>query len=117
MSPIPLTLGVEERRLCVGDRTLLRLEAGWSAVEDPTGAGVFLRMNAAEPASHVVQTLGAVEGLRRFTSLHRYSPYRTRPAIDCCDGHRLAFSHDTATGRSSAALPVGGRRALELRRG
>jgi raffinose synthase len=64
-----------------GTRDVLRLAAGWSTVPDSTGAGLFLRFDAAEPAPYVEQALGAIASLERFTSLYRFSPFWTRPAV------------------------------------
>jgi raffinose synthase len=64
-----------------GAQPVLRLSAGWSAVPDDTGAGLFLRFAAAEPGTYVEQTLGTIAGLERFTSLYRFSSFWTRPAV------------------------------------
>ncbi len=59
----------------------LQLAPGWSIEDDATGKGSFLRVHLDERASYVEHPLGSVNGLLRFTSLHRFSPFWTRPAV------------------------------------
>lgn len=81
MTTIPLVHDVAGQVLRAGTQPVMRLAEGWSAVEDASGAGLFLSMQAAEPAPYLEQTLGTIAGLGRFTSLHRFSPFWTRPAV------------------------------------
>jgi Raffinose synthase or seed imbibition protein Sip1 len=81
VSTQPLILDKAQRVLRTAARPVLGLAVGWSAVDDPTGAGLFLRQHAAEPAPYVEQALGTIAGLKRFTSLYRFSPFWTRPAM------------------------------------
>lgn len=61
------------------------LAAGWSTVDDATGAGVFLRAAADAAACFLELPLGRLAGLERFTSVHRFSPFWTRPALGTRD--------------------------------
>src|ERR1019366_4673943 len=65
--------------LCVGDTVVLHWPAPWRLLPDSTGAGVFLLPRATSTGASLVLPLGTLDGLRRFTSLHRHSPYWTRP--------------------------------------
>ncbi|CAM4077935.1 Sip1-related alpha-galactosidase [Roseateles saccharophilus] len=62
-------------------RTLLRLAPGWRLLDDASGVGCFLAPPDAEPAAYVEHPLGRFEALERFTSLQRFSPFWTRPAV------------------------------------
>ena len=74
-----LTLEVNQLRL--GDRTLLAdLDSTVSALEDPSGVGIFLRFTASEADSRHVFSLGKFGGISRFTCCHRYEPFWMKPA-------------------------------------
>jgi raffinose synthase len=75
-----LVLEPLRQQLRLGQRLLMQLAPGWSAVQDARGAGIFLRMEAAAAASYVEQALGDIVGLQRTTSVYRFSPFWTRPA-------------------------------------
>jgi raffinose synthase len=49
--------------------------AVFSVVPDPTGTGVFLRFTDLRPGSILQSRLGAIDGLRRFTSCRRDEPF------------------------------------------
>jgi len=58
-----------------GRAVLRSVPDNFSIVEDPTGAGVFLKFSA-QPAESYRQTpLGQIAGLQRFTSCHRVDPF------------------------------------------
>lgn len=48
-------------------------------VEDELGHGVFVRLDAAQPASRHLFALGALPQLARFTACHRYEPFWMKP--------------------------------------
>jgi raffinose synthase len=54
--------------------------ASMELVEDPAGAGVFLRFTGSNSNSSIQTRLGAVEGMRRFTSCRRDEPFWMVPA-------------------------------------
>ena len=62
MSIQPLALDASDDVVRHGARPALQLAAGWSVVEDATGAGLFLRMRAGEAAPYVEQALGTIAG-------------------------------------------------------
>jgi raffinose synthase len=51
----------------------------FTLVEDPSGAGVFLRLSVPKAGSYIQSPLGTISQLRRFTSCHRYEPFWMRP--------------------------------------
>ncbi len=65
--------------LCDNRPVLENVPRGFAMVEDPTGAGVFLRFTAANTSSFIQRPLGKIAGLSRFTSTHRYEPFWMRP--------------------------------------
>ena len=52
----------------------------FTAVEDPTGTGVFLKFTAPSSNSYFQSPLGKIDGLSRFTSTHRSEPFWMKPA-------------------------------------
>ena len=81
MRSIPLQFDAAGLVVRGGGYELLRLDKGWSAVADPAAAGLFLRWSPAEPAPWCEVPLGRVPGLRRFTSIQRFSAFWTQPAL------------------------------------
>ena len=69
-----------------GSRPVLRLAAGWTVQQDPEGNGLFLRLQPSEQAAYTEQALGRLQAMTRFTSLYRFAPFWTRPAV----GHRAS---------------------------
>ena len=64
-----------------GDRPVLQsVPSGVAVVKDPTGTGVFLRLTATNSGSLIQSPLGAIVGLKRFTSCHRDEPFWMVPA-------------------------------------
>jgi raffinose synthase len=62
------------------DRPVLReVPDAFAVVPDGSGTGVFLRMSVPKSGSFIQSPLGAIDGLRRFTSCHRYEPFWMRP--------------------------------------
>lgn len=57
------------------------LPAVWSAKDDPTGAGVFLRWAEDRAACFQETPLGPLAGLKRFTSGHRHRPFWMKPVF------------------------------------
>lgn len=86
MMSVPPTAGaIADGVLHLDTAPVLRdLAAGWSTVDDATGTGVFLRA-AAATACFLELPLGRLAGLERFTSVHRFSPFWTRPALGTRD--------------------------------
>ena len=67
--------------LKLGDRPVLHgVPDAFAVVPVDSGAGVFLRMTVPKSGSFIQSPLGAIDGLRRFTSCHRYEPFWMRPA-------------------------------------
>ena len=66
--------------LCDNRPVLENIPKGFATVEDPTGAGVFLRFTAGNSSSFIQTPLGKIAGLSRFTSTHRYEPFWMKPA-------------------------------------
>ncbi len=64
---------------CDNRPILKNIPRGFALVDDPTGAGVFLRFTAGNMSSFQQTQLGIIEGLRRFTSAHRYEPFWMNP--------------------------------------
>ena len=82
MTSHPYSCEITEGTLHVSSAPVLEeLPDNWSLVEDATQAGAFLRVESAEPACFLELSLGRVAGMARFTSLHRFSPFWTKPAI------------------------------------
>ncbi len=83
MSTSTRSVAFDEQALTLSSqqRLLLSLEHGWSVVPDTTDTGVFLAFKAHTPATYLVHPLGAISGLKKFTSLYRFSPFWTRPAL------------------------------------
>ena len=67
--------------LQAGGQPVLRLAADWAVEPDATGAGIFLRPLLQQTAPWLELPLGQMPGLQRFTSLYRFSPFWTRPAV------------------------------------
>ncbi len=77
-TPIPVTLA--DGALRVGDRAVLStVPAGVSAVCDPFGHGVVVRVEAEAATHHLRQELGRLAGVRRFTCCYRYDPWWVAP--------------------------------------
>ena len=75
------TFSLRDGTLMLGNRVVLQqVPSSFALVSDPTGAGVFLRLKVSNSASRIVSPLGAVAGLRRFTSCHRDEPFWMVPA-------------------------------------
>ena len=66
--------------LCDNRPVLENIPKGFSAVEDPTGTGVFLRFTARNSSSFIQTPLCKIAELNRFTSTHRYEPFWMKPA-------------------------------------
>ncbi|MGA2798640.1 MAG: Sip1-related alpha-galactosidase, partial [Thermoguttaceae bacterium] len=66
--------------LCDNRPVLENIPKGFTAVEDPTGTGVFLRFTAGNSNSFIQTPLGKIAGLSRFTSAHRSEPFWMKPA-------------------------------------
>jgi raffinose synthase len=67
--------------LKLGNRPVLQqVPSEFSLVPDPAGAGVFLRLTVSNSSSLIQSPLGAIAGLRRFTSCHRDEPFWMVPA-------------------------------------
>ena len=66
--------------LCDKRPVLENIPKGFTAVEDPTGTGVFLRFTARNSSSFIQTPLCKIAGLSRFTSTHRYEPFWMKPA-------------------------------------
>jgi raffinose synthase len=62
-----------------GTAALRGLPPTVSLVDDPTGAGVFLRLRVEQTGSWIHTPLGAIDGLARFTSLFRSEPWWMTP--------------------------------------
>lgn len=75
------TLDPADGTLRAGGRSVLETAPGWSLAANGTGCGAFLCPPAAAPAPYVEHALKGMPGLLRFTSLHRFSPFWTRPAV------------------------------------
>ncbi len=70
------TFSLKDGTLRHGSRAVLeKVPAEFALVEDPTGAGVFLKWSAEKPESLIRSTLGSIAGLKRFTSCHRNEPF------------------------------------------
>jgi len=80
-----LSMDKDGETLRTKTRLVLQLAAGWSIIEDATGMGIFLRMPQGEPAAYVEQALGTLDGMNRFISLTRFSPFWTKPAVGRCE--------------------------------
>jgi len=63
------------------DREIIRLNKGWGCQPDVLGFGVFLTPPRTSPAAYQEHPLGQVATMARFTSLYRFSPFWTRPAV------------------------------------
>lgn len=81
MTPSPQSYSVEDATLHCAGRAVLRLCASWSLVPDPTNTGVFMRPHLNESSPYVEHRLGTIVGIKRFTSLQRFSPFWVRPAV------------------------------------
>lgn len=94
-------------------RDVLHLATGWTGAADPTGAGIFLCPPAAGSAAYQEHGLGRLEGMVRFTSLYRFSPFWTRPAVGWQEQdvrpETLWLLARTATGHFVLLVPMLGR--------
>jgi len=62
--------------LWLGGRAVLNhVPQNFSIQTDPSGAGVFLKCSAPQPAAWFQSPLGSIANLRRFTSCHRDEPF------------------------------------------
>ncbi len=67
--------------LYLGDRAVLKqVPDTFAVVNDPTGAGVFLRFTNPDTAAELRTPLGVIDGLKRFTSCRRDEPWWMLPA-------------------------------------
>ena len=67
--------------LWCGTRAVLQnIPSGFTIANDPTRAGVFLKLTVAGASSRIESALGTVASLRRFTSCHRDEPFWMVPA-------------------------------------
>ena len=67
--------------LWCGTRAVLQnIPSGFTIVNDPTHAGVFLKLRVADASARIESALGTVANLRRFTSSHRDEPWWMVPA-------------------------------------
>jgi raffinose synthase len=77
-----MTSSLRDGTLWLDDHPVLQgLPATFTAVADPSGTGVFLRLAVPRPGSFIQSPLGTISGLRRFTSCHRYEPFWMKPAV------------------------------------
>jgi raffinose synthase len=75
------TFSLRDGALMLGSRVVLQhVPANFALVDDPTGAGVFLRLSVSNATSRIESPLGAIAGLQRFTSCHRDEPWWMLPA-------------------------------------
>lgn len=58
----------------------VNLSPSWSLVDDPTGAGVFLKASVEKPACYQEIPLGRLKELRRFTAGYRHRPFWMKAA-------------------------------------
>jgi raffinose synthase len=73
--------------LWCGTRAVLQnIPSGFTIVNDPTRAGVFLKLTVANPSSLLESPVGTVAQLRRFTSSHRDEPWWMVPAAGRTEG-------------------------------
>jgi len=67
--------------LWCGTRAVLQeVPTGFTIVNDPTGAGVFLKLTVPDSSWRIESLLGSVANLGRFTSTHRDEPWWMVPA-------------------------------------
>lgn len=78
-------LDASDNTLYAQGRGLLRLTGGWTCAPDATHAGVLLSPPPQASAAYQEHLLGQIVGMARFTSLHRFSPFWTRPAVGRCE--------------------------------
>jgi raffinose synthase len=70
------TFSLHNGTLMLGNRVVLQqVPSNFTLVNDPTGAGAFLRLTVANSTSRIVSPLGTIAGLRQFTSCHRDEPF------------------------------------------
>lgn len=104
------TLDPAHGELAWTGQAVLQLQAGWSCEVDATGAGVLLSPPASDAASYQAHRLGRVSGMTRFTSLTRFSPFWTRPAVgrheeDVCP-ETLWLLAQTQAGQFTLLVPL-----------
>jgi raffinose synthase len=81
MNLFPITLS--DSTVYAGERPLLvALPAGTKLDAEPNGVGGFLALPAAQKADRLVIPLGELNGVARFTSLHRYEPFWMEPTAE-----------------------------------
>lgn len=89
---------------------VLNLSAGWSLVDDPSGTGAFLNLQAPEAAPYLEVALGRIVGLQRFTSCHRFSPFWMQPATGRSESEirpeTLWLLADTGDGQYTMLVPL-----------
>jgi raffinose synthase len=111
MTSQPTSSEITDGTLRIAGATVLEgLAPSWSAVEDTTGSGVFLRSKTDDAACFLELPLGRLSGMIRFTSCHRYSPFWTRPANGTTEGEvqpeTLWLLAQTDTGRCTLVVPL-----------
>jgi raffinose synthase len=78
---------LQDGTLALGDRAVLkRVPETLMLVDDPTGAGVFLRFAGTDANSVLHCPIGAIDGMKRFTSCRRDEPWWMLPATGTTSG-------------------------------